>query len=119
MALKCAYGHDVNSETNTCSDGHPPKEDIAVANNMEKLIADAIQSALVTFTHNVATQATQQQQQQQHNISAEDLPNTRKPVRPKLELNCNEGQWSFFEFEWKRYKRQARLRDADIRDDMF
>ena len=42
-----------------------------------------------------------------------------KPVRPTVDIDTSEGEWSIFEDQWARFKRMARLNDVEeIRDNL-
>ena len=38
-------------------------------------------------------------------------PKNVKPVRPSIDIDTTEGEWSLFEDNWSRFKRMAKLTD--------
>ena len=42
-----------------------------------------------------------------------------KPKRPSLTTNMSESDWTFFIHKWDRYKRQTKLSDAQLIDELW
>ena len=113
MVLTCEEGHEIDPDTNKCSQGHPAAQaaggevPILLTN---KQLQDVITSA-VTGALKVQQNALQPPQQSSKST-------LRKHDRPKIDLTNNEGHWAFFIDEWCRYKRQSKINATDINDEL-
>ena len=128
MVLQCEHGHDIDIDTNKCSEGHPPQlmaTTPSVINvtpqQLQEIVQGAITGALAAQQHALAAQQQAPTSQQQANPPSHQLQqhaNVKKPERPEIDLESNESQWAFFMYEWERYKRQAHLAATDVNDEL-
>ena len=53
-----------------------------------------------------------------HNHSNDNVK-VEKPKRPSLTTNMSESDWTFFIHKWERYKRQTKLSDSQLIDELW
>ena len=53
-----------------------------------------------------------------HNHSNDNVK-VEKPKRPSLTTNMSESDWTFFLHKWDRYKRQTKLSDSQLVDELW
>ena len=119
MSKKCVNGHVIAEEQETCEHGHPVDTMEASGHQIDRntpntktaqdgitLTPEQLSNIIQTAIQGALAAHVQPAQAKVHCT-------TKKPDRPKIDLDSNENQWQYFKHEWNEYKKKVGLTDDD------